>query len=105
MALTLTGFLIARIAEDEGVARAAATLAQGVERISTHSLPEFAEYMTHWQPNRTLAECEAKWQRVAMLDDMERHSDPPTPSRAYRLLCLEAAPYADHPDYRAEWKP
>lgn len=81
---TLTDFLLARIAEDEAdVADPAAAL--------------------HYAPDRVLAECEAKRRIV------ERHSGCDEVSYGDTSTCPDARdlalPYADHPDYRPEWKP
>ncbi len=97
---TPTGFLLARIAEDEAVARAAMVMGQGVDTIGTHSLPEFAEHVTAWQPARVLAECEAKRQIVE--DATGQHT---SSVEGYAIMRILATVYADHPDYREEWKP
>lgn len=142
--MTLAEFLLARIAEDEAVARAAfrreprrwhgkMTEDDGhwstgshegdAERIDGigitiydeggHSL-EQATHIARHDPARVLAEVGAKRRIV------ERHFlDPGTPShpmdRAGCAWCDDhwpcedladiALPYADHPDYRQEWKP
>jgi hypothetical protein len=101
--MTLTEFLLARIEEDEATARAASVLAQGVDRISTHSLPEFAEHMTTWQPNRVAAECEAK-RRIVERCSAVGYAMPAT-HLAHGILAELALPHAEHPDYREEWKP
>jgi hypothetical protein len=102
--MTLTEFLLARIAEDEVIARAATpgTLPPGLSTWEASDREGVTEIQV--DPARILAECEAKRQRVAILDDMERHPDNATSSRAYELLCLEATPYALHPDCREEWR-
>jgi hypothetical protein len=77
--LTLTDFLLARIADLEAMARA--ELNEGWEDI-------------------VLAECEAKRRIVECATNM--HTSGPDWDEACRFLAL---PYADHPDYREEWKP
>lgn len=73
--LDLADFLLARIAEDEAVAR-------DDYRCNTD---------LRWTPARMLAECEAKRRLIAL--QLQRH--------AYLLLAL---PYADHPDYNEDWR-
>jgi hypothetical protein len=101
---TLTEFLLARIAEDEDVAQMAPP----------------GPWKVRYGPARVLAECEAKRQIVANTDksNVERWGGPldgqasseDGPARAYwrgqEYVCsILAAVYADHPDYREEWKP
>jgi hypothetical protein len=52
-----------------------------------------AEHIAAWHPTRVLAECRAKRQVLEACGDDEQV-----------LRCL-ALPYADHPDYREEWRP
>lgn len=85
--LTLSDFLLARIAEDE------------------RDLP--SKGGVDWL-HRVLAECEAKRQIVEAYAGMEAlPSEEQREQRAtLRWACqLLAAPYADHPDYREEWRP
>ena len=132
----LTGFLLARIAEDV----AAASLAtpgpwwgndQGWEDANGEPIiqapyhpidatSQDVEHVAKWNPARVLAECEAKRRIV------EAHPDGHEPGEAvpfcstcepegpwnpatHRYQCptlrLLALPYADHPDYREEWRP
>lgn len=130
MSTDLATFLLARIAEDEALARAATaspwvpddqgwTDAQGNPFIQApyHELviaADDVQHITRWQPARVLAECEAKrrivgrYQRsISVLDrgvviGREIESSRANESRA--VLCLLALPYADHPDY-LEWRP
>ena len=90
--LTLTDFLLARIAEDETKART--PLGDG----------------QHWQnvnPSRVLAECESKRRIVEMAwhhlgeDDYAWGME----EAKRQILAVLALPYADHPDYRQEWAP
>jgi hypothetical protein len=112
--MTLTEFLLARIAEDEAAAREPRWLAfeHGVD---SYGQEVFAK--------RVLAECESKRRIVRVHgprdgecdvcnrgwwdeddDGTERYASMP---EAYPCLTLRALalPYADHPDYRDEWKP
>lgn len=111
--MTLVEFLRARLAEDETKIRA---------NLGTSGLgddgdfPDYRtyqdkdtdaaeEFLRHFKPPRMLAEVEAK-RRL-----MEGHNGPDIgicqcnadcPCPTLRLLAL---PYADHPDYRTEWRP
>ncbi|MDB5243970.1 MAG: hypothetical protein JWP57_4596 [Spirosoma sp.] len=82
----LTEFLLARIAEDESAARALPSFivdaAVAYERI----------HFARWAPARVLAECDAKRRarEMQIADELDR---------------ILALPYADHPDYRSEWRP
>ena len=99
-AMTLTEFLLARIAEDEAVAQDHAPeeypdgVAVGVFGWSDMELLTI-------NPARVLAECAAKRRIVEradrMTDDDEFEQD------GWRLLGTLASVYADHPDYRQEW--
>lgn len=98
--MDLAEFLLARIAEDEAEAR------RLVERYG-------CEDDTYWAANaddvvitlglgRALAECEAKRRIVERA--MPNESDDPRTERG-RILRVLASVYADHPDYREEWRP
>jgi hypothetical protein len=56
-----------------------------------------AEHIAAWHPTRVLAECRAKRQVVEGVT-----ADEATRDLVLRTLAL---PYADHPDYREEWRP
>lgn len=131
----LAEFLRARIADDELNARNAdadqpwsanmqGDLAWIETQFTGRSVASFqrfedAWHAAWWQPLRALAECEAKRRIVehhARVPDDE--GDPAAdlcavcsangpdaqgwPCDTLRLLTL---PYADHPDYRSEWRP
>jgi hypothetical protein len=101
--MTLTEFLLARIAEDEAVA----------SRGGRHNAPGVFANDNYGcllvDPARVLAECEAK-RRVVKLHSAESGQHPDfcghdlreLPCPTLRLLALV---YADHPDYLPEWKP
>jgi len=84
--MTLTEFLLARIAEDEEMAR--------IDTMGDH-IP-----LDCWPPDRVLAECEAKrrivegMQPYGLIDDIN----------SSEILPLLALPYDQHPDYQEEWK-
>ena len=99
--VTLTDFILARIAEDEAWARI-----EGAAYLRAHDPSALVdEPKTPALFPRVLAECEAKRRIVE-----EALSAPPTSqfdgvreSGAWTLRAL-AAIYADHPDYRGEWR-
>lgn len=109
-------FLEARISEDEAQANAVDLLSSEMETISTHYLPEFAEYMLRWQPRNVRAECDAKreimsehiggefslgsWPFCSTCMDWDNASGVPWPCHSIKSL---AAPYKDHPDYDPQW--
>ena len=87
--MTLTEFLLARIAEDE--AAAVAEIPTGPRRNGK----------TFWR--RTLVGCEARRQIVYRTTKPIAHAGQDIERQAVvRLLAL---PYSDHPDYDEEWKP
>lgn len=79
--VTLTDFLLDRIAEDEAVART-------------------AEY---GYIERQLAECDAK-RRIVQYHEVKHRREGVGGFNCFTAKTL-ALPYADHPDYREEWKP
>lgn len=110
--VTLAVFVLARVAEDESHMRYMAAHAA-----SRRTIGEIA--LAHTHSSRVLAECEAKRRIVGALDDAAAAtrtvgSDPTAPGDwqewgnyhawldAAKII---AAPYADHPDYRDEWRP
>jgi len=107
--MTLTDFLLARIAEDEFAADTPLTLQS-------------------WTGRRVLAECDAKRRIVELHQPVEfgagtRHPDAYMPDRPICQTCgsgepyeypvdwpcgtlkLLALTYADHPGFRDEWRP
>jgi hypothetical protein len=140
--MTLTDFLLARIAEDEEVARGAsaypwqaawvadpdgavwaANMARPdrcneghdvnvpnfcddtpvTEGIDTDFTPiEAAAHIASHDPARVLTECEAKRRIVEACAEVLAYDAEALPQDVLRCLAL---PYADHPDYREEWKP
>lgn len=112
--MTLTEFLLARIAEDEAAARGIlpGLLIRRDREIHPGESHGFGFVWT--SPNRVLAECEAKRRIVTEFTsavDWSQDADCPMPD-LYRtragtvldVLRLLALPYADHRDYRPEWK-
>lgn len=151
--MTLTEFLLARIAEDEAVARAAYGVGSEHEddpHWRAHRQPSLipghiarwqvvsvrecdeapgypaeritelmigggdeeerpaAEFIARHDPARVLAECEAKRRIVALhgeVDPCDAHDGATFETVDCETLQVLALPYADHPDYRQEWKP
>jgi hypothetical protein len=115
----LVDFLLARIAKDEDLARSVQQRHAFLEPYAP-AVPglglEWDDHMVYAPPLRVLAECEAKrqiveahrWEEfddgdgsVPYYTDCDDCRQSP-PCRTLRLLAL---PYADHPDYREEWRP
>jgi hypothetical protein len=96
----LTEFLLARIEEDEKAERFVSQRHVGAGRI--------AETVEMVEPSaRMLAECKVKRRIIeVMLRHEEILDDPhaPTYYEVPPVLRLLALMYADHPDYRDEWK-
>ena len=118
--LTLAEFLLARIAEDEAVARRAQRAYQHVFGIP-HYFTANSDTSVAMNPRVALAECEAKRRIVEDADtyvgEFEnedwRTNDTFTAgrvagrARSWRddTLRLLALPYADHSDYEEGWRP
>ena len=134
--MTLTEFLLERIAEDEEIVRyllgdyaehaaAWSNPATGVVDVGDPGVDglipvgdgPLAKHISHWDPARVLAECEAKRRIVdfsRLMDDRSREfrergerSRSVDDASAFGFwACLRLAlPYADHPDYDEEWRP
>lgn len=114
--MTLTNFLLERIAEDEAVAREVIESDEHVQRLTDYPLDADWSFWADTdgaRPSvsvgsaRVLAECEAKRRIVkAAADDSDPHDYWHGWNDAHGLaLAALALPYADHPDYREEWKP
>ena len=108
--MTLTDFLLARIAEDEAAAgeslratRREAVSLRPTDGQATTSALSYMEFIVRWPPARVLAECEAKRRVIEECDDYDNPSE--VLILADQILRHLALPYADHPDYREEWRP
>lgn len=113
--MTLTEFLLARIAEDEEAAHGAAAAMQsnygtgswdvrpdgrlGLGGGLSLGVGPVAPHVARHDPARVLAECEAKRRIVEEVLPIHPDYDP---LYVQRLLAL---PYADHPDYQEAWRP
>jgi selenocysteine lyase/cysteine desulfurase len=107
----LIDFLHARFAEDLDLANAVDLLSSQMDRVSSHSLPEFAEYMVRWQPNTIRDEIEAKEQLLRSYAASHAWAESPYGNRETRILASGMADairilsraYSDHPEYDNEW--
>jgi len=98
--MTLTEFILDRIAEDERDG-------WEIHDQSCDCLPPVPFPCDCGYPARVLAECEAKRRIVETVVDMESVEDErPQQVVTLRWVCqILALPYADHADYREEWRP
>lgn len=96
--MTLSEFLLARIAEEETAALAVDPWHWSIDQ-DGEVWPDVGALMRLFNPLRVLAECKAKRDIVEMLDDMPERAD-----RWYACAYL-AAVYADHANYDEEWRP
>jgi hypothetical protein len=112
--MTITEFLLARIAEDEADVRGHAfdyTYQDTGVSVCRHE----SHRLSGWPPAcwraqvapRVLAECEAKRRIVERCDP---HMTPEGATWEHEGLAMDvlgelASVYADHPDYREEWRP
>lgn len=117
--LTLTDFLLARIAEDEAAAQKAVDWPYqiiGTPWGATYELVADAEHSRadHWlcvAPTHVLAECEAKRRIVEMYvgptedDEGNLYAIGGYGEAWVDAIKFLALPYADHSDYRDEWRP
>lgn len=106
---TLSEFLLARIAEDEGFARAVHANrcdTPAETTLDTMGRPLSPTCGCDWHITRVLAECEAKRLIVYFHPMDENHEclgcDCVDPCPTLRAIAL---PYADHTDYDEEWRP
>lgn len=117
--MTLTEFLLARIAEDEAAARNAGggaweSWSHRAGSLDLRDLVEdrkrFAEvpedrdeHIVRWSPARVRAECEAKRAIVDLALSAEHAGQVLDGALINGALAALALPYADHPDYDPEW--
>lgn len=108
--MTLSEFLLARIAEDEAVARTSQEDERNAGVEPGHRTSDlWAIHDTHTicvaaDGVRILAECEAKRSIVETFDRDLWCVDGGWAYTDFALKTL-ALPYASHPDYREEWRP
>ena len=99
--MELAEFLAARVADDEEAAQAAVRWSEGATEWADAGEPDW-QHIARWDPARVLAECEAKRRIVEQLAPIAEETWDVDLGRVLKLLAL---PYADHPDYRQEWRP
>lgn len=99
--ITVTEFLLARIAEDEAVAHKAEHFRQGQLWVVTGMDNAVG---VNYNPARVLAECEAKRRIVGLHTASVRAVSEGLSAQTRRACQALAAVYADHEDYRQEWR-
>ena len=108
--MTLTEFLLARIAEEEHVAQQWPLALDPPPKGHAFWI-DTAGHPVYEPRTKVLAECEAKRRIVEIHGPSDRREydyalckrcTDGHPCDTLRLLAL---PYADHPDYREEWRP
>jgi Family of unknown function (DUF6221) len=67
----------------------------------TDSLDDLAAFLMHRTTDPALTE-EERYRTFALVDAYQEGDDPPNIESVMRTTALA---YADHPDYRAEWRP
>ena len=102
--LTLTEFLLARIAED----RRTATEAQWAMQNQWYPAEPDADdrHVARWSPVRVMAECEAKRrivERLLFVQEGDTTEHAWHEQGLFEAVGFLALPYADHPDYQQEW--
>ena len=104
--MTITEFLLARIAEDEATVGTPDTHDERVKGIDWAEVGASSEVLIIGE-GRVWAECQAKRAIIRWAQQW-----PLRPSSAGEGIAAEdtllrhlAAVYADHPDYQQEWKP
>ncbi len=101
--MTLPEFLLARIAEDEAAARdLVEALWPGEDRYIIGGLGVYPPAAII--PAKMLAECDAKRRIVALHTDNEFAELDYPRLESWGILQLLALPYADHPDFKPEWR-
>lgn len=109
--VTLTEFLLSRIAEDEAGPWRGAEIMGADRVVGPAEIAALNAEEDQWEA-RASAECEAK-RRI--IEDYEAYAndyrDAPSAfaegrrHAALLAVCRVAEIYADHPDYREEWRP
>jgi Family of unknown function (DUF6221) len=108
----LIAFLRARLDEDEATAdglQFACRLPDKVPDFTACGGPAAEAYWRHFDPARVLREVAAGRLLLRQFElrgnSVRATVQPPTGGVWDDLLRMLALPYADHPDYRPEWKP
>lgn len=104
----LVAFLRGRLAEDEHVAIAAHAydIEADEEDLAPRSVvvePVYRDYVDHFTPRRLREDIAAKRR---LLEEIAHYEPGDEGFAEFRVAVqLAALPYADHKDYRAEWRP
>jgi hypothetical protein len=125
----LAGWLLEQLAEDERTVQAALKRTRNWKQIDRpwrrvkNGAPEYRAVLAPeetllavWDPDRLLAECDAKRRIIAEIvprmnseedwgHSMAGVGEQPPYEDSVALLRLLALPYADCPGYREEWRP
>ena len=114
--MRIDGFLLARIAEDEAVARAAThqkiagpshgswNAGSALLMVNDALGKVDRQHIARWDPTRVLAECAANRRVVTTCGAIAFGT---VPSAALAMLVLQemSMAYVDHPDYDEAWRP
>ena len=112
--MDLTEFLLARITEDEARYRELdefeAKLNEPWRAFDPTVRDATQMFMTRAKPSHLLAECDAKRRIIRhakswLVNDHGRPHETALRIAGQETLLSLALPYADHPDYRDEWRP
>jgi len=122
--MTITEFLLARIAEDEDRAKRAGFGYGSVWQVEVDSAEDWAtvhadgrrdmvgcedgdvsDHIARHDPARVLAECESKRRIVVRLQMSRMLPVQIGDHAAEAILRALALPHADHPDYDEAWRP
>lgn len=104
----IAGFLLARIAEDESVARYALSRDDGGALDYGGQWFGAVEHARRWEPTRVLAECEAKRSIVGICQEGIESDMACQEGHSWGFegtLQHLAAVYSEHPDYDESWRP
>lgn len=122
--MTITEFLIARLDEDESIARMADSVSSQPDEVdgdpaaAAPSLPQQQRHIDRWSPARVLVDIAAKRTIVQTYEELGQvltkaldggHADEAAVTRnlfagLQVAVLAHAMTFADHPDYREEWQ-
>lgn len=103
--VTLTAFVLARIAEDEDAARVAIQSVMRGHQVWDKVHPDVVPLVAARSPRRIIDECESK-RRLVVYAELHpgKVSDSPQHTGRY-VLQLLALPYSGHSDFNETWRP
>ena len=122
--MTITEFLTARLDEDESTARMAESASSHPDEVDDEPaaaasfLPQQQRHIDRWSPARVLVDIAAKRTIVETYEELGQiltkaldsgHADEATVTRnlfagLQVAVLAHAMVFADHPDYREEWR-